>query len=405
MKNILFYYPSKSIGGAELLIIRLAKWIANHNSYNVYICDYPDGFLTASLADCSKVNVVFFNREAIDVPSGTNVVVYGSSLFYINKLFKYDETCRFFVWSVRPDNITSQFYWGNKSFVSLSKRMRIGALLKQMYERKSLFFMDYPNYITPSSFFKFNIPNVQYMQILVTEDGCSSGFQSHIHDNKVLKFVWMSRLDKDKMNELKTILTDLNTIKVTGGVQLSIIGKGNAEDDLKSFIKNKCKFECVFGVKKGDDLVRFVNENADICLAQGTSALEFGKMGKPVILVDGYDHAYPEHRIKYNLLYQMEGYSVGELYHEGIKRNYYFDEAVNFIINNYNETAQKCWAHVKNNFTINIVGKKFVNYLEDISEQNNRESHRIINQLRKEYDNSFMRYYRFVMTKLGFWHK
>ena len=50
-KSITFLYPSKNIGGAQLLFARLANHISTKTQTKVQVVDYVDGFLKEYLKD------------------------------------------------------------------------------------------------------------------------------------------------------------------------------------------------------------------------------------------------------------------------------------------------------------------------------------------------------------------
>lgn len=396
MEKIIFYYPSKTIGGAQLLFIRLADYISRETEYEVYYVDFFNGFSKIFLKN-SKIKYIDFeeNQKTI-IPNYSCVIIPANFIFGVEKRFADNKNIVFLIWSIHPHNIKPNFInLRNRTLLSIKNRKHFGGLLVSLYNKGFFYFMDYANYITNADFFRFSIPGIKYLQIPIGT-GLLPEYVNRDEGIKkeYLNIAWLGRLDSDKINSVKVIFNELESSEYKHRIVFFIIGVGTDLEDLLNLIElYSFKIEIV-GQLFGEELDDFITKNIDIGVAMGTSALEIAKRAKPVIMIDVCDKVYKSHKLKYDFLYQIEAYSLGSIYPfiNNEKRHHYFNDALNLIVNNYDFYAEKSYQYVKNNHTIEIVANKLLTNIQTIDWEDSNflyEKLNEINNILLSHENSY----------------
>ena len=251
--------------------------------------------------------------------------------------------------------------------------------------------------ISAAKFYDFNCDNVEYMQIMVPDADFLPEYRPQDLNNKnTVKIAWLGRLDGDKYNCVEMMFKELYDYNKCNRIEIYIIGGGNKIEKLKALAVQLNLNVHFLGVMFGAKLDDYLINQIDIGFAQGTAALDFAKKGKPVILSDIYHGNYPAHNVKYNLLYQTEKYGVGELYTDRTSRNFYFSDALDYIIKNYNQCAESCYNYASNNFRLDVVAKKFLRKIENFEQDELNNQHNALDMLYREYNSGLDSYIRIL---------
>jgi hypothetical protein len=385
-KTIVFYYPCKGIGGAQLLFIRLAEYISLKEQFIVYYVDFEDGFSKKFLNKSTVKYIHYSENKKVRLPEHSTVIIPSNFLFFIDLRFNVDQNVLFFFWTIHPDNIKSFLInFKNRTLLSKQNKNRIGQLLVSLYEMKLIHFMDYTNYISNAVFFNFQISEIKYLQIPI---GTNYINEYKKKDNKFgdnIKLAWLGRLDRDKINSVIVILNEIESSIFKNKITFYIIGDGSELNTLAALISNYNFRIILVGRLFGEELDKFITKNIDIGIAMGTSALEISKRAVPVILIDVYDKIFNSNYLKYDLFHQIKDYSLGKIYSSTQKehRKYHFDEVLSLIIENYDYHAQKSLQYVKENHSIEIVGIKLLTILTSLTCADIINQKNILNELKR----------------------
>lgn len=395
MERIVFYYPSKSIGGAQLLFIRLADYLANFHNFEIYYVDYDDGFSRDFLKTSPVKYIYFIKGKKIKLPDYSIVIIPSNFIFFVDQNFELTDNTMFFFWTIHPENIRSFLIdFRNKTLLSKKNRHKIGGLLVKLYNLGLLHYMDYVNYIFNAKFFEFEITDINYLQIPIGAGILSEYKKEPHHFKKNIRLAWLGRLDKDKINSVKLILNEIDSCNNKSNIAFYIIGVGTEFESLKSLI-NQYSFKIeLLGRLQGDELDDYISNNVDIGVAMGTSAFEIAKRAVPVIMIDVYDKVYPADYMKYDLLHQIKNYSLGSSYPfmHNEKRSQSFKEVIRVILENYEYHSRKSWEYVKENHSIDVVGQKLLNNINNLKWVNQGIQKEILTEVKRikeSHDNSF----------------
>jgi len=374
--KIFFFYPSKAIGGVEMLFYRLASQ-CNSNSVEFGVIDYNDGFVCSRLQD-DGVSFYFVNCEEVsyDLVSSEDILICPLSMLCSPLLKRVlNRNCRVLFWDVHPFNLIEQtafsFIYKKKNkllsgflgFIELVNFLRIKNVITCVNSAKSLYFMCRSNFEYSQSFFHFDF-TPSYLPILI--DTGKNNLLS-VHETSLsptLRFAWLGRLDKDKIPCLNALLEDLD-IALAQDVALSctflVIGDGDSKQNLHKPIN----FEIVYiGSKNGSELDSIITTQVDIGFAVGTACLEFAVRGIPTVMLPNPSHisCFESVRKKYALLSDSVNFEVCvEPYFN--KDN--LIEAKDFFYIDRASATVACFNYCLANHYIDIVYSRFIKATSD----------------------------------------
>lgn len=368
MKRILFYCPSHKIGGEQLLYIRCANYLSEVHSIEVFYVDFNDGFIhTQQLSP--TINIKDYKKGGkISVPSDCLIVIGLNYICDIDRLFTYNETNRFLLWSLEPSNLTGLVLIKNRiNLIDPFLKKKMKSLLIKMICDRTIALMDYNNYSSLQKVFKLNLEHISYLPVpIVGESINKKDFMRQDRDS--LSFMWLSRIDEDKKNALLTIMNEINVVSNRGvNCKLFIVGDGNALETVKQY-SNRFEYEIAFlGKLFGNELNSFIDDKVDIGIAMGTSILEIAKRGKPVIVKGVLSKIYPAGELKdYIFLNEEYGFSLGapDCPNQGQAS---FEKKLDLLLSDYSRHAKEDYEYVLKNHSINATCDRLLNIMRNDS--------------------------------------
>lgn len=368
-KRIIFYYESVGVGGAQLLFVRLAKYL-NEQGHNVgYICKQGT-FLRKTLQ--SSDTITFFDQDNLESYNFTDNDVIVTVLSYIYKLKALNISngqIKVFLWDVHPFNYIeymafSYFYKKNSSFSPFFKFIEKTVVnkfknnMELLSSNNSIAFMCKKNLEFNRGFFEFSVPErLVPICLAVPHEKHINRLKSKQSDS--LNIAWLSRLDEDKvalLNILLDSMSELDSIKL----KLYVIGEGQDEHNIQ--VPKNVEIILV-GRLIDEALDTFIVNNIDCGFAVGTASLEFAKLAIPTFLVPGNDaiKAYQNVATKYIPLHYITGFDVAvESYH--MDRTLTLEQCVNLVKNNYNTIANQTYKHVLEYHSMNFTASILLQY-------------------------------------------
>ena len=114
--RIVFFYPSKILGGAELLFYRVAKEL-NASGRTVAYVDYSDGFVANRLKeDGLGIEVIKYDNTSINEFTAEDVLILPANFArVISNLYVSSTKCRLIFWVIHPENLVPKLPIKNKS--------------------------------------------------------------------------------------------------------------------------------------------------------------------------------------------------------------------------------------------------------------------------------------------------
>lgn len=381
MKDIIFYQPSYTFGGAELLFIRCAKFLAQTNTYNVSYIDYYDGILHTQLKDEHNIFFICY-KEKLKLKPSSLIVIELAKITEVESTFSTPEDFFYLFWSIHPDSIVGKIIISQRfrHFHTMKEKQKreVGEILKELSNRRIISYMDYNNYYASSNTFKFNVKYPSFIPIPIDERDIIRKpelIEHIITKDRVITFMWIGRLDRDKVNTLCSFINELEYFNQIRTVKLLVVGTGKRVQQIKSHLK-KVHYEIeLLGKVTGKELLKIIDEQADIGIGMGTSVLDFAKRGKPAI-VQGFLHKI----YKPNLLHdyvsvdELDGY---DLVSPGYRNTYgkTFTSIVMVILESYNKTIRKGIIHIEENHTISATGSRLIEVIESVLTSDKKETY------------------------------
>lgn len=289
MNRIAFFYNSIEIGGAEILIARLAE-IYSNKGYDVIIADGENEIIHDLCSDLKvkKTRVIKGEECFIDCDL---LICFASNIIDFDDYFNVSDDTKIIFWNIHPYNtiyipsLFSDFFLKNISKLKVFNKFFFYddyKLRKEMiinsFRRKSFYIMDGVNKKIISSF--YNVKNIDtYFPIPYSKETIKKRIEyKDKKDN--LNIFWFGRLCDFKANGLFVLIRQ-NRGKNNN---IYVIGDGKYKDKIKEEAK-KNKVNIYFlGVMKNRDALQIISEKADLVVAMGTAALECASLGLPVIL-------------------------------------------------------------------------------------------------------------------------
>jgi glycosyltransferase involved in cell wall biosynthesis len=321
--TVVFYYPSKIVGGAELLFCRMAAALGSRG-YGVKLVDLPGGIYNKIAP--AGVEVVTLSDECLQIPNGAIVIMPPVGLPQVQQHLQLDSSCKILFWLLHPYNLVLQIPGINSDTQYASRKwlqfihytfyidyfFSTKQLLKKSLANHGLAFMDGLSRDTVSSFFGVTIKEALYLPVpvaaTVEKDSNSYSIAGSLH------LGWIGRLDDFKMPMLRFLLADIKhqATKRKTNITFHIVGSGNGEAKLKN--------DCIdfpgnlqvqlHGTIHPNDLPEFISTRIDCLFAMGTSALEGAVAAVPTCMVDAAYGKVPEH-YRYRWIFECHDLNLG----------------------------------------------------------------------------------------------
>jgi len=368
--SITFLYPSRNIGGAQLLFARMAEEISAKELGHVSIIDYKDGFIRTYLKNCHTVRFIEYREEKTVVGDTTVVVPLSHLVDLPHMLAPVYLDCRFLFWSIHPDNIKHVLYSMGRKY--LPKKTRAHSLLKNLTNQGHIVFMDEANERACEK----EIGNFSHTSFLQIPIKIASGHEPRprrVVDE--ISIAWLGRITYDKINSIKKIIKDIEAIQCDAKVKFHIIGSGPEDSELQAFaaVQNVALYRT--GVLQGPELRNYLIDKVDIGIAMGTSCLEIGALSIPIALIDYSLSELPEDA-NYDWLYDTKNFTLGNDAAWGITRGKSLIDLIESVKSDpINSIGAKCFEYVHRNHALDNVAEKLTTH---ISQQKNFDRNEFI---------------------------
>lgn len=273
-KRIYFLFPVYLVGGGETYVCRMIEYLLAYTDIKIGIIDFSDGMLSRT---CKK----FFSKEDIhyvDYNQGTWMLNDDSIIFAgadhlgcIKPLTGKNIRIQIDVWE-------AVFGW-DILFEKKTKK----AVAKLLKENNGTSFIDIGCYLAACKQLKQEFKQI-YMPLFYYTP--KAKYYAKIRPDNEINLVWLGRFAGSKLYALYNIIDNFANYKTSKKKIFHLIGNGPLEDDIKNYAKKHGQdIKFIFtGVLTGKDLTRYLQENADVGVAMGTSTLNIGALSIPVIM-------------------------------------------------------------------------------------------------------------------------
>ncbi|RCU42597.1 hypothetical protein EIZ47_07075 [Chryseobacterium lacus] len=362
-QSVTFFYPSKVVGGAELLFYRLAVALSKFEHLNVNYIDFKDGFIANEIRKRNnRIHVIIFKKISKIHLKDTVLVCPLSYLFEV--IFHLKGNFRIFLWSIHPTALESRIIAVQRRSLRKYKNSEFGEELDLMIRKGGLYFMDLPNRDYQRNLFNLKNTTEEYLPIFVPETSLKKKYKQ-IENNKI-NVGWLGRLCTEKTNALMNVIEHCNLYLIKYPeihITLHIIGDGDDKKLIEKTRKEERLNVILLGTLTGASLYNYLIENIDLVFAMGTSILECSSLSLATVAVDfSYSPIPTSNKFKY--VYELQGYSVGEKYDPSNIYKHSFDDVINDIIyGQVKNHGSLCYEYFRRNHDIEAVQTKFIERL------------------------------------------
>lgn len=339
---------SGMFGGTDALLHRMYDWLITQD-YSVDLMDYN----SINKAENESYDIVYLPTSQID-------------FLWILKKHNIKFT-KIVIWAMGHGAYTAAFY--NRNYNKSLFCVPINYLLNFVAIKSIKHFMQLHSCIfTDEAGMELDLHGIKYINdeliypIPIVFPQASNYARAYNGQNLVI--TWIGRVTKDfKEIPIKQIIYDLKCCLKNRSIQsakFNIIGSGDALDEIKEYasLNNiKCEYKDYIDP---NEIGAFLEQETDLMIAMGTSALDGAKYGCPTAVINALKKV-EENSSEYRWIYESKGYSLGEFKNvsntqEQVQKT--FKELLAEL--EIHNIGEQCYEYAQQ-FDINIVLSKLLN--------------------------------------------
>lgn len=365
--SIVFFYPSRTIGGAQLLFVRMANELSKLENLNVIVIDYIDGFLRANVSE-SVVVLDWVEGSDYKIEGSVYVISPLSMVMDTDAIIKIDQNKgRYLYWCIHPENtidiLRGSFrlrkYFTNidtlLKLINFNKYCKVRSKLRAELLNNAILFMDGENKRRTLEFYGLQYDKNMFVPVPVASDIKKIDLSSF----KKGKVIWVGRLSEDKIHSLLYVLKMLNEITLPM-CEVHVVGDGPCRDliDKRSYPHVNITLH---GFVDNNSLPKLILMNEiGLAVGMGTSILETSAMGLPSLLIDPSYTALPDN-YQPKWTFEIRDYILGGFIHTSNGRSfsdYYFE----YCADKDSIIAGQCLDYVNENHSLEKVTRRLEAY-------------------------------------------
>lgn len=353
--SVTFFYPSKVLGGAEYLFIRLAKRLKS--SYKVYYVDYIDGFARSQLNDTDIVFIDFLPWTRMRLPEQTCLIAPLSSIIDVCISINLNSHLTTVFWSIHPLGLASRIRDFSKYNILngfFKSEEDYTPSLSLMHSDCGLYFMDGANYYIQSEIFKLTLENPNYIPIPIEEIKEITNIEA---SSSAISIGWLGRLSYEKIQSLINVLKHaIKYSKTTGKkIDFHVIGEGEFGHLIES-VPGLDELNLIRVGTLGDIAVKDYLTKISVLFAMGTSALEGARLKIPTVLVDFCEREIPLSN-HFRWLFESSEYTLGNEHSASLVYPHKFDAIISSLTyeDNRQILGSRCHEYFMQHHEINYI--------------------------------------------------
>lgn len=373
VNSVAFVYPTRMLGGTELLFLRVAQQLAASSQLRVAVVDYPDGFIAQKLTD-PKVELIPFCNQT-NLSGFSHIVTPPTLLPLLDNHIITDNDARLLLWCLHPFNFLELFPGSSHTirwpierikqalYLYNLEYLRFKHKVHQLVEAQGIAFMDEENWQVNKYLFDLK-HNPKYLPVPIFSNHAEGQIVALNPSKDSLNIVWLGRLANFKVTALNHIITvaDQYAKDTLTAVTIHIIGSGPFAAQLINPKQAKLK---LVGTLQSNELHSYLRDHTSILFAMGTSALEGAQLGIPTVLVDASYTPFPA-GYRFNWLYQTSNFTLGRivsLMKQTQFKGHSFTEIVEAYYQNPSQVSQFSRTYVQNHHALDIVCDQLLEHL------------------------------------------
>ncbi|WP_316838252.1 hypothetical protein [Pedobacter nutrimenti] len=367
--SITFFYPSKAVGGAQYLIVRLAIEIASKIRKKIYIIDFNDGFIWNKVRNYDNIALISYKEEEIvELPTHTTLLIFPGHFSKIGREISNQNDANIIVWFIQPYLLINLPKFKNLvRFFMRNRIKKIGKLLNGLSANSSLLFMDEENFTVNKEYFNLGI-YPEYLPIPTDKKTVTYNKSK----KRGFNIAWLGRVTSEKIESIKYVLNDIirfNERNESSKIRFHIIGDGDLIDILSEISMKNPNTEVLFkGILIGEKLIDYMFREIDCMFAMGTSALDAASYKIPTILLDytSKKNILMNNNYRYKWIFDTKGFMLGIdlAFNTSTNELNLMDIVTHVSRDSINQIGEKCFLYVDEYHSVENIGIKLNEYAD-----------------------------------------
>ena len=300
-KIVFFTAVNAQLCGGRKLFLDYGMHLADQLGYDTYYIANGLGEMEQENQD-SKLKILDANEVDFSLFRGAIVFTAFNHLFYLLARIQHVPDIKICLYYGHP-NI---FNWLDNQ-VPFSQKQGWASALEIIREKNALCLQDGSNLLAANKISAQRFDPCFVPPILhEPEQSCN---KSHAYVKGKIRFLWLGRLDNDKVQSIINCLYNLLAADLDMAIEFHIIGDGNAKDKIVCE-KYAPKVDILFtSYLYGEARDSYIRQHADIAVAMGISAMDCAMLGVPTVIPVVSDQPFSGDRYVY--IFDAPAYSLG----------------------------------------------------------------------------------------------
>jgi glycosyltransferase involved in cell wall biosynthesis len=374
---IVFYYPSRVLGGAELLFVRVARALSERG-LDVYVVDYLDGVQAQQLANTTVKLLEVRGWQRVRIPKQAILITPLSSIRRAARRCIFPADTKVLLWSLHPMNICALFrHYDDIGRVERNKHLVlkqtqpkafqiVQCVLRLARDQGGLWPMDEPNRLALEDTLDFELPET-YLPVPIEDVNLRSVRQPDTPP----RLTWLGRVSHDKICALLRVIDDAEAFATAENIQLrlDVIGEGESLGQLRDRVVSLNHVQVVeLGVIKGKELEHYLATVPDLVFAMGTSLLDAARVAVPSVVADPSLELIAT-GLPYPWLFELDRFSLGRIVtqYDPPRTGRVFADLIACVSDNVGrrDLGRECRSYFEQHHQVDTVVKNLINIMSD----------------------------------------
>lgn len=312
-----------------MLFLRMASYLSAEGLARTYVVDYADGFMAVHRDPTVCPLLEYRDDRPITIPEEAIAVFQSMTPWSLFPQLQIHDSTRVFFWNCHPFNLipllpgSRELMQNNVMLgrvllntVLLPYKLTMRRFVRTLLAHRALVFMDHENRRVTAGYLGFDkLPN-NCLPIPVDTRTAGVARSERARDlaDEGIRVLWLGRVVDFKFHILHRALERMNDAQAVLGapVEVTIIGTGACIALLHraagALTNIRVQFLEALSPPQVDS---YMQENADLVIAMGTSALDAGRLGIPTLLLD-YSYKPVDRCYRFTWLHERDGYTLAD---------------------------------------------------------------------------------------------
>jgi glycosyltransferase involved in cell wall biosynthesis len=380
---ICFVFPYRSVGGVSMLFLRMASYLSAQGLARTCVVDYADGFMAVN-RDVELCPLLEYRDDRpVTIPEEAIAVFQSMTPWSLFPKLQIHDSTRVFFWNCHPFNLiplmpgSRELMQNNEMLgrvmlntVLLPYKLTMRRFVRTLLAHRALVFMDLENRRVTARYLGFDkLPN-DCLPIPVDTRTAGVARRELTCDlvDEGIRVLWLGRVVDFKFHILHRALERMNDAQAVLGVpvEVTIIGTGDCIALLQSAAGALTNIRVQFlEALSPSQIDSYMQDNADLVIAMGTSALDAGRLGIPTLLLD-YSYKPVDRCYRFTWLHERDGYTLADQINAShlSPTDASMLQKLQELINTRESLSRQVQAYVSANHSLDVVAAHLLEHLK-----------------------------------------